>query len=110
VLPKLERKKIEDRIHNLQICEKLFQNIEFELVTSEIEIVESRLLNVYMLVKLYMKIDDFDRVIRFLSENTKANLYIKDLLEKLSKESNVALNSVQNFVLFIYYYLGDALM
>ena len=80
------------------------------MVTTEIDIVEARLLNAYMLIKLWMRIDDFDRVIRVLSTNTKANLYIKDLLEKLSKEPNLALNSVQNYVLYIYYFLGDAHM
>ena len=85
---------MDDRIHNLLVCESLFQSIEFELLTTEIDIVESRLLNAYMLIKLWMRVDDFDRVIRFLSSNTKSNLYIKDLLEKLSKEPNVALNSV----------------
>lgn len=79
-------------------------------MTTEIEIVETRLLNMYMLAKLWIRIDDFDRVIRILSTNTKANLYIKDLLEKLSKEPNIALNSVQNYVLYIYYFLGDAYM
>jgi hypothetical protein len=32
---------------------------------------------------------DFERVQRFLSENTEANLFIKDLLDRLVQESSL---------------------
>ena len=44
---------LEDQIHNLLLCERLFNSISFELVTTDIEIVTLRLLNVYMLMKCY---------------------------------------------------------
>jgi hypothetical protein len=68
------------------VCERLLQGIQFEVMTTDINMVETRLINVFMLVKLYMRIGNPQRVLRLLSENTKQNLYLKDLLDKLSKE------------------------
>ena len=79
-------------------------------MTNDVDIVETRLLNAYMLMKLYTKADAFERVVRFLTENTKNNLYIKDLLDKIAHEPNLQNNNIQNYVLFIYQYLGDGLM
>ena len=92
------------------LCEKLLQSIDFEMMSSDVEIVETRLLNAYMLMKLYTKAEAHERIVRYLSENTKSNLYIKDLLDKIAHEPNLSNNNIQNYVLFIYQYLGDALM
>ena len=100
-LSELEKKQIYDRIHNLILCEKLLQSLDFDLLTTDIDIVETRLLNAFMLMKLYTKAEAPDRVIRFLTENTKSNLYIKDLLEKMSHEANLSNNNIQNYVLYI---------
>mmetsp|Transcript_40874 Transcript_40874/g.62294 ORF Transcript_40874/g.62294 Transcript_40874/m.62294 type:complete len:245 (+) Transcript_40874:501-1235(+) len=78
------------------------------MLTKEISVVELRLLNVFMLMKLYFKSGDFERVIRFLSENTKANMYIKDLMEKLAKEANLANRMIQNYVLYLYQILAHS--
>lgn len=53
---------------------------------------------------------DFPRIIRFLSTNTAKNLYIKDLLSKLSLEGTLSDNDLQNYVLFTHWALGTALL
>jgi hypothetical protein len=58
-------------------------------MTNDVDIVETRLLNAYILMKLYAKAEAFERVVRFLTENTKNNLYIKDLLDKIAHEPNL---------------------
>jgi hypothetical protein len=101
-LTDLEKKQIYDRIHNLSLCERLLQAIDFPAMTTDVDIVEARLLNAFMLMKLYTKAEAPDRIIRFVSENTKSNMYLKDLLDKISRESNLANNNIQNYVLFIH--------
>ena len=61
-------------------------------------------------MKAYFKAGDHQRIVRFLSENTVANLYIKDLLCRLSKEASLGDNELQNYVLFIFEIQGDSLM
>lgn len=53
---------------------------------------------------------DFERVQRFLSENTEANLFIKDLLDRLVQESSLYDAQIQNNTLFLFQYLGDSYM
>ena len=84
------------------LVEKLLQSVDFAVMTNDVNIVEQRLLNAYMLMKLYIKAEANERVVRFLTENTKNNLYIKDLLDKISHEPNLQNNNIQNYVLFIY--------
>ena len=73
-------------------------------------IVKFRLQNAYLLMKAYMLAGDFERVHRFLSENTESNMFIKDLLTRLVSETSLSDNSIQNNVLFLYQFLGDCLM
>lgn len=61
-------------------------------------------------MKAYSKAGDHPRVVRFLSENTAANLYIKDLLSRLSKEASLADTELQNYVLFTLELLGNSFM
>jgi len=83
------------------LCERVFQAIDFELVTTDIEIVRLRLLNVYMLMKCYCQAGDQARAVRFLSSNTEQNQYFADLLAKLSRETNLSDPEIQNYVLFL---------
>jgi len=52
-------------------------------------------------MRAYFEAGDYSRVVRFLSENTASNMYVKDLLNKLSHESSLADNDIQNYVLFL---------
>jgi hypothetical protein len=65
------------------------KNIDFEIMSRSPKIAKLRLLNAYYLMKAYMLAGDFERVQRFLSENTEANLFIKDLLDRLVQESSL---------------------
>jgi transcriptional regulator of met regulon len=53
------------------------------------------------LMSAYTKAKDFDRVIRFLSQNTNSNLHVKDLLHKLCHEPKLTDLDLQNYVLYI---------
>lgn len=84
--------------------------MDFELVTTDIDISRLRLLNVYMLMKCYCQAGDHSRVVRFLSSNTEQNQYFADLLAKLSREANLSDTEIQNYVLFLLQIHGDSLM
>ena len=58
----------------------------------------------------YTKAKDFDRAIRFLSQNTNSNLHVKDLLHKLCHEPKLTDLDLQNYVLYILQLLGEAML
>ena len=89
----------EDQVFNLLLCEKLFQSVDFHSLTNDIAVVELRLLNVFMLVNLYQELGHHERLLRYLGENTRSNMYLKDLLERLSTEAQLSYRMVQNYVL-----------
>ena len=60
-------------------------------------------------MRAYFDAGDYSRVIRFLSQNTPSNMYIKDLLSKLSCEPVLADCDIQNYVLFLLQTLGDCM-
>lgn len=69
------------------LCEKILCGIDLTDMVMDISIVRLRLHNAYLLMKSYFKANDYSRIVRFLTENTKANMFIKDLMIKMSKEA-----------------------
>lgn len=97
-------------IQSLLLVEKIFADVPFVVLTSELDVIKLRLKNVHMLMSAYFKAGDFDRVIRFLSQNTNSNLYIKDLINKLCQEPKLTDLDLQNYVLYILQLLGDSML
>ena len=56
---------------------------------SNLDIIKLRLKNVYLLIQAFFKLEEYHRILRFLTQNTTNNLFIKDLIQKLSLESTI---------------------
>ena len=87
---KTSEEVLQDKIASLVLCEKLLTDVDFETLTTNIVVIRLRLKNCYLLVRSYFEASDYSRVIRFLSENTPSNMYVKDLLNKLTREPVLA--------------------
>ena len=85
-----------------------------ETLRNDKEVILLRLTNVYMMILLYFKSGDFERIVRYLTENTKQNLNLKELLDTFSKEPNVnrqcGMRGVDDVVCYLYQILADSLM
>jgi tetratricopeptide (TPR) repeat protein len=103
-----EEDALRQEVQSLMVCEKVLQGIAFEQMTTDLKIVKLRLKNAYLLVRANLQAGDHHRIIRFLSYNTVANLYVKDLVQKLSLESSLNDVDMQNYVLFIFEALGQS--
>lgn len=107
---KNEDEELQETISSLMLCEKILCGIDLIDMVMDLDIIRLRLHNAHLLMKAYFKASDYARIVRFLTENTKANMYIKDLILKLSREGSLQDNELQNYVLHIQQILGECHM
>jgi len=72
-----------------------------DLMKNDCDAIELRLLNALMLFKCYEKVGDDQRIIRFMSQSTTANLYLPSLLLRLTEAATLGNNNIQSLVLYI---------
>ena len=73
-MKKNEDELLQETIQSLVLCEKILQGIDRKEVTSDLRVVRVRLHNAHLLMRAYSKAGDHPRIVRFLTENTQANL------------------------------------
>ena len=85
----------------LLLNEKILRKVDFEVLKYSAGAIRLRMLNAFMLVKSYAQQNDFERIVRYLTEPTEANLYLPSLLLRLSRVPNLADVRLQDYVLFL---------
>ena len=100
--------ELHDLVHKLITCEKLLNGIELKDILSDLGILTLRVYNAYLLLLLYFRLGEFEKVLKFVESDQ--DRFFKDSFSKLSGKVGLKSADLENYILQIYQIHADSLM